>query len=34
MRDGGRMAHGGSRGGVEMELDSENILNVDQGVLE
>ena len=34
MRDDGGMAHGESRGGVEMELDSENILNVDQGVLE
>ena len=33
MRDKGGMAHGGSRGGIEMELDSEDIFNLDQGVI-
>ena len=33
MRDKGGMAHGGSRGGIEMELDSEDIFNLYQGVI-
>ena len=33
MRDDGGMAHGGSRGGIEMVLDSEDILNLDRGVV-
>jgi len=33
MSDKGGIGHGGSRGGVEMELDSEDIFNLDQGVV-
>lgn len=33
MRDDGGITHGGSSEGGEMELDSEDILNLDQGIV-